>query len=128
CHPAQQPATVGLFVHQVFGYGFSMTVHGPDEFYDTKGQYLARKVAAADFICCISSYARSQLMMLSPYIHWNKFVVSRLGVDPLLFSPQPANSAPEIFEILCVGRLTPAKGQHLLIEAVERLARQGRRV
>jgi glycosyltransferase involved in cell wall biosynthesis len=127
-HLAQQAATVGLFVRRIFGFGFSMTVHGPDEFYDANGQYLAQKIAAADFIICISSYTRSQLMKLSPYIHWNKFIVSRLGVDPRLFSPQPQKAAPEIFEILCVGRLIPAKGQHLLIDAVQRLTRQGRRV
>jgi len=68
------------------------------------------------------------MMLLSPQIHWNKLVVSRLGVDPLLFSPPARNAAPETVEILCVGRLTPAKGQHLLIDAVERLARQSRPV
>jgi glycosyltransferase involved in cell wall biosynthesis len=127
CHLAQQAATVGLYVRTVFGFGYSMTLHGPDEFYDAKGQYLAQKVVAADFIICISNYARSQLMMLSPYIYWNKFIVSRLGVDPQLFSPQPRKAAPEFFDILCVGRLTPAKGQHMLIDAVERLTQQGRR-
>jgi colanic acid/amylovoran biosynthesis glycosyltransferase len=128
CHLAQQAATVGLYVHRVFGFGFSMTVHGPDEFYDVQGQYLAEKIAAADFIICISSYARSQLTMLSPYTAWDKFAVSRLGVDPKLFSPPQKKPAADIFEVLCVGRLTPAKGQHLLIDAVERLAQQGRRV
>lgn len=128
CHLAQQASTVGLYVRRVFGFGFSMTVHGPDEFYDAKGQYLEEKIAAVDFVCCISSFARSQLMLLSPYVHWKKFVVSRLGVDPELFSPRDLKREPETFEILCVGRLTPAKGQHLLIEAVERLASEGRRV
>jgi glycosyltransferase involved in cell wall biosynthesis len=127
-HLASQAASVGLFVRHVFRFGFSMTVHGPDEFYDARGQYLAEKTAAADFICCISSFARSQLMQLSPYAQWEKFIVSPLGVDPELFSPRPARTAPERFEILCVGRLTPAKGQHLLIDAVQRLALQGRRV
>ena len=128
CHLAQQAATVGLYVHTVFGFGFSMTLHGPGEFYDEKGQYLAQKIAAADFIICISNFARSQLMMLSPHIFWNKFIVSRLGVDPQLFSPPPEKTAKEFFDILCVGRLTPAKGQHILIDAVERLTQQGRRV
>ena len=128
CHLAQQAATVGMYVRSVFGYGFSMTLHGPDEFYDAKGQFLTQKIAAADFIICISNYARSQLMMLSPPSHWDKFIVSRLGVDPQLFSPQLRKADPEIFDILCVGRLTPAKGQHILIDAVERLTQQGRRV
>ena len=128
CHLAQQAATVGMYVGCVFGYGFSMTVHGPDEFYDAKGQYLEQKIAAADFVICISNYARSQLMMLSPYIYWNKFIISRLGVDPQLFSPQSRAATPEFFEILCVGRLIPAKGQHMLIDAVGQLILQGRRV
>jgi glycosyltransferase involved in cell wall biosynthesis len=128
CHLAQQAATVGLYVRRVFAFDYSVTVHGPDEFYDARGQYLSEKIAAADFTICISSFARSQMMLLSPQIHWNKLIVSRLGVDPQLFSPAARNATPETFEILCVGRLTPAKGQHLLIDAVERLAQQKRRV
>ncbi len=127
-HLGSQAATVGLYVRHIFGFGFSITVHGPDEFYDAQGQYLEQKVAAADFICCISSYARSQLMKFSPYAQWSKLVVSRLGVDPGLWVPRPAKSASDFFEILCVGRLTQAKGQHVLIDAVDQLARQGRRV
>lgn len=132
-HLASQAASVGLFVCRIFRFGYSITVHGPDEFYDAKGLYLAHKIAAADFIVCISSYARSQLMYLSPYEHWNKFHVCRLGIDPHLFSPpeRPAHlssTSDGVFEILCVGRLTPAKGQHLLIDALSRLVAQGRNV
>ncbi|MEP7139712.1 MAG: glycosyltransferase family 4 protein [Caldimonas sp.] len=127
-HLGSQPATVGMFVKHVFGVGLSITVHGPDEFYDAPGQYLSEKVAAADFICCISHYARSQLMRLSPYEHWSKLVVCRLGVDPQVFRPAEPRSQPSPFRILCVGRLTPAKGQHLLVDAVARLGAEGRDV
>jgi len=127
-HLASQAASVGLFVQRVFRTGYSIAVHGPDEFFDAEGQYLAQKIAAADFLVCISTYTRSQLMNLSPYAHWSKFVVSRLGVDPTLFSPLPANPAQDFFDILCVGRLTPAKGQHLLLDAVDQLTAQGRRI
>lgn len=127
-HLGSQAATVGLYVRTIFGVGFSITVHGPDEFYDAKGQHLTEKIAAADFICCISFFCRSQLMKFSPYSDWHKLIVSRLGVNTAEFSPKPLRDAPEPFSILCVGRLVPAKGQHQLIDAVERLARQGRRV
>lgn len=128
-HLGSQAATVALFVKRVFGHGFSITVHGPDEFYDAYRQYLPEKVAAADFICCISHFARSQLMRLSPYAHWHKLEVVRLGVDPAHFAPRPRPlSADGAFELLCVGRLTPSKGQHLLIDAVARLLGQGRHV
>jgi glycosyltransferase involved in cell wall biosynthesis len=136
-HLASQAASVGLFVRAVFGFGYSLTVHGPDEFYDADRQMLAEKVRAADFLCCISSFTRSQLMMLSPYEQWSKFVVSPLGVDAEIFAPRPERGAqggfeprpaPEPFEILCVGRLTPAKGQHILIDALEQLTQLGRQV
>ncbi|HZD49241.1 MAG TPA: glycosyltransferase family 4 protein [Silvibacterium sp.] len=127
-HLGQQAATVGMYVRRVFNVGLSMTVHGPDEFYDAQGQYLAEKVAAADFVVCISFFARSQLMKFSPYEHWSKLVVSRLGVDPAVFEPRPAREPSDTFEILCVGRLTPSKGQHILIDTVGRLVAQGRRV
>ena len=127
-HLASQAASVGLFVRTVFGFGYSMTVHGPDEFYDADRQMLAEKIRAADFLCCISAFTRSQLMMLSPYEQWSKFVVSPLGVDAEIFAPRPGRPASEPFEILCVGRLTPAKGQHILIDAVERLMQEGRQV
>ena len=127
-HLASQSATVGMFVKRVFGVGFSITVHGPDEFYDAKGQYLREKVEAADFVCCISHFARSQLMQLSPYEQWSKLVVCRLGVDPQVFAAVERTGGTPPFRILCVGRLTPAKGQHLLVDAVARLVAEGRAV
>jgi colanic acid/amylovoran biosynthesis glycosyltransferase len=133
-HLGSQAASVGLFTQSVFGVGYSMTVHGPDEFYDAEGQYLAQKIRAADFIVCISAYTQSQLMKLSPYEDWSKFSVAHLGVDPSQWAPEPkpaSRAAFDVqtpFEILCVGRLTPAKGQHLLIDAVDGLLQQGRPV
>jgi glycosyltransferase involved in cell wall biosynthesis len=127
-HLASQAATVGMYAQRIFGTGFSITAHGPDEFYDVAGHNLTEKIAVAEFICCISFYARSQLMKFSPYAHWDKLLVSRLGVDTDRFSRRTVAGPPETFVILSVGRMVPAKGQHQLIDAVERLAEQGRRV
>jgi len=127
-HLGSQAATVALYVKKVFGMGFSITVHGPDEFYNAPGQYLTEKVIAADFICCISHFARSQLMKLSPYEHWHKLEVARLGVDSSIFSPRSFNPSPETFEIICVGRLAPAKGQHILVEALHALVQRDYKV
>jgi colanic acid/amylovoran biosynthesis glycosyltransferase len=129
-HLGSQPATVGLLAKQVFDIGLSITVHGADEFYDAWRQHLAQKVACADFIVCISDFARSQLMFVSESRHWHKLVVSRLGIDVTLFQPRPytRTRAEQPFHILCVGRLSPAKGQQLLIEAVARLRSMGRPV
>jgi glycosyltransferase involved in cell wall biosynthesis len=127
-HLASQAASVGLFTQCVFRVGYSLTVHGPDEFSDVQGQYLAQKIATAGFMVCISSYTRSQLMNLSPCSDSKKFIVVRLGVDPALFSPQPRTAPQGAFEILCIGRLIPAKGQRVLIDAVDRLSLHGRTI
>lgn len=125
-HLGSQACTVAMYTKEIFGTTFSATIHGPDEFYNAPGQFLTEKVIASDFMVCISHFARSQMMKLSPYENWKKFEVSRLGVDPSVFSPRPFNANPEVFEILCVGRLCPAKGQHILVEAVGQIAAAGK--
>jgi glycosyltransferase involved in cell wall biosynthesis len=127
-HLGSQPATVAMYVKKIFGFGYSITIHGPDEFYDAKGQYLTEKIQESDFICCISNFARSQLMKLSPYDHWHKLEVCRLGIDPSIFSPIEFEEEPAIFEVICVGRLSAAKGQHILVDAIAELIEKGRNV
>jgi glycosyltransferase involved in cell wall biosynthesis len=117
-----------MYVKKIFGFGYSITIHGPDEFYDAKGQYLTEKIQESDFICCISNFARSQLMKLSPYDHWHKLEVCRLGIDPSIFSPIEFEEEPAIFEVICVGRLSAAKGQHILVDAIAELIEKGRNV
>lgn len=124
-HFATPAASVGLLVKTVFGYSFSFTVHGPDEFYDVTGYHLLEKIVAADFVFCISHYARSQVMKLSPVQAWSKFDICRLGVDTERFIPAVKSKENAICQLLCVGRLTPAKGQAILLESVAQLKQQG---
>ena len=127
-HFATPAATVGLIARRLCPVTFSFTVHGPDEFYDAPGYALAEKVEGADFVVCIGRYARSQLMKLSAPVHWKKLEVCPLGVDTALFTPVAFREAPSVFEVICVGRLVPAKGQHILISAIGRLLAAGRHV
>ena len=127
-HFATPAATVGLILTRVFPITFSMTVHGPDEFYDVPGYVLAEKIEAASFVVCISFFAQSQLMKLSPGRSWSKFELARLGVDNAQFAPRPFRTSPETFQILCVGRLVSAKGQRILIEAVAQLNHAGHKL
>lgn len=127
-HFATPAATVGLIAARTFPIDFSMTVHGPDEFDDVRGYHLREKVEAARFVCCIGKYARSQMMRLVPRSEWPKFEVAPLGVDPSAFAPRPAAVPGQPFEVLCVGRLVPAKGQAILIGAIAQLVRAGRSV
>ena len=120
-HFATPAATVALLLHRLAPVTFSLTVHGPDEFYDVPGYYLPQKIADAAFVCAIGLYARSQLLKLVPPAIWHKVELTPLGIDETLFLPRSLRSNDRPFEILCVGRLVPAKGQHVLIEAASRL-------
>jgi colanic acid/amylovoran biosynthesis glycosyltransferase len=121
-------STVGLILKSIFPINLSITIHGPDEFNDPVGFHLTDKIEAASFICAISNYARSQLMKISQHSQWEKIEVSPLGVDPTVFAPRPFREAPAPFELICVGRLAPAKAQHVLVAAVDTLVREGRDV
>lgn len=127
-HFATPAATVGLIAARVAPIHFSFSVHGPDEFYDVPGYALRDKVAGAAFVRCIGSFARSQLMLVTPPAEWPKFEIVPLGVDTSEFVPRRSGACGEVLEVLCVGRLVPAKGQAVLVEAVARLNGQGRRV
>jgi glycosyltransferase involved in cell wall biosynthesis len=120
-------ATVGMLTSMAWGFTYSLTVHGPDEFYDVEKFHLRRKVERATFILCISDFCRSQLMRISDPEHWDKMAVVRLGVDPKVFFPMrpPARTEHDL-EILCVGRLVPSKGQLILLQACGLLRTAGR--
>lgn len=125
-HFATPAATVGMIARQAFPIQYSLTVHGPDEFYDAPGYHLREKVIHAKFILCISHFARSQLMKLAPVSHWDKLHVCRLGVDPEVFLPIERDAENDRFTIVCVGRLAEAKGHMILLRAVKRLHDAGR--
>lgn len=121
-------STVGLLATRVYPIEMSMTIHGPAEFDEPTLSRLREKVAASRFVCTISSYARSQLMLNSATRDWSKLEVSPLGIDPRVFTTAPFRERPEPFEVICVGRLAPVKAQHLLVEAIARLRDEGRNV
>lgn len=119
-------ATVGLLTSVAWEFPYSLTVHGPDEFYDVEKFYLRQKVEHAKFIICISDFCRSQLMRIAAPEHWDKMHVVRLGIDPRAFSPMRHERQPVgALEILCVGRLVPSKGQLILLGACDLLLAQG---
>ena len=123
-HFGSAGATVGVLVRRLNGCHLSLTVHGPDEFDDVVGQHLALKMREADAVICISQFARSQLMRISDPVHWDKLRVCRLGVEPGQFQFK-LRDAGAVTRLLCVGRLTPAKGQVLLVRAMARLRERG---
>lgn len=127
-HFANPAAFVGLLASKVFGTTYSLTVHGPAEFYDAIKGNLAEKIARAAFVLCISDFAKSQLMKVSRWEDWQKIEVVPLGVELDKYSPPNFREKPETFEMLCVGRLVPAKGQKVLVDILEKLLSKKRKV
>ncbi len=126
-HFANPAATVAMIATCYGTVSFSLSIHGPDIFYNVDNNLIADKIKMASKIRCISHFCKSQLIRIVPYSYWNKFYIIRCGVDVSKFTPakRPENAIPSI---LCVGRLVPAKGQHILIEACAILKGRGIKV
>jgi len=123
-HFANPAATVAMIGAEYGTVSFSVSVHGPDVFYNVDTALLAEKVIRAKGVRCISHYCRSQLMRLIPHGLWSKLDIVRCGIDGERFAPRP-DPCNKIPEILCVGRLVPAKGQHILLSACGILRKRG---
>jgi len=122
-------STVGMLLAKVFPVTISITIHGSAEFEEPAASHLREKIKVATFVCAISNYGRSQLMKASPPDQWSKFEVVRLGIDPEVFTPNPKQAVERpTFGIISVAQLHPAKGHRILIDAVDRLVKEGRRV
>jgi glycosyltransferase involved in cell wall biosynthesis len=108
------------------GVTWSLAVHGSVEFYNVTRYGLAQKLARASFAVAISDFGRSQLMTLSSQDRWPHIHVVHCGVDPRVYVPPTRTSdSDQRAEVLCVGRLLPAKGLSLLFESVAQLRREG---
>ena len=113
--------------HAAVPWTWSFTVHGPDELAHADRERLAEKVEAASFAVAISDFTRSQLMSLVDEEHWSKLRVVHCGVDPAVYTPASRDDDGR-FRVLSVGRLVPAKGHGVLLEAAALAARNGVRL
>lgn len=117
---------VTLFMHRLYPeLSFSLTVHGPDEVQDPVQFAMQEKLRRAHLTVAISYYAQSQLMRFSEPGDWDRLEVAYLGTPVVdeVARPEPAPGEPLRF--VCVGRLSPVKGQHVLIHAAKLLKSQG---
>jgi glycosyltransferase involved in cell wall biosynthesis len=129
-------ASVGMITALAWNIPYSLTVHGPDEFFDQQETALPQKIHHAAFIICISEFCKSQLMRISAPDTWQKLHVVRLGILPQL-AESGTNREQSHFgrenqstqlEVLCTGRLVGAKGQGILILAAAALVQRGHSV
>lgn len=126
-HFGTNSTTVAMLCHEIGGPSYSFTAHGPEEFDKALLLGLGDKIARAAFIAAISSYGRSQLFRRCAFQQWQKIQVARCGVDEAFLGPEPA-AMPATRRLVSIGRLCEQKGQLLLVEAMARLHRDGRKV
>jgi colanic acid/amylovoran biosynthesis glycosyltransferase len=120
-------STVGLLLAKTFPVTISITIHGPAEFEDAKSFHLREKIEASRFIRAISNYGRSQLIRNCNPGEWQKLETVPLGIDADMFISGPKSSFERAsFNVISVGRLSPEKAQHILIEAIGRVVNEGR--
>ena len=122
-HFANSAATVGLLATKMLGIRWSFTMHGISETDYPAGLMLGRKIAAADFVACVSYFGRAQGMRLVAPTHWKKMHVVRCGV-PFDRLPPRGPEGRNAKTLICVGRLSPEKGQAGLLRAFAELGKR----
>jgi glycosyltransferase involved in cell wall biosynthesis len=123
-HFGTNSAEVAMLAHILGGPRWSFTIHGPEEFEAVIPLHLVEKIARSCFAVSISSYGRSQLCRAINYNDWQKIHVVHCGLDPV-FRIAPATSGVLPRRVVCVARLSPAKGHEILLEAARELATKG---
>lgn len=118
-------ATVGHIASAAAQIPYSLTIHGPDEFFDEQEFHLCQKLESATFVIAISNFCRSQLMRIASPAYWDRFETVRLGIRPTLLPERTSHGDPNPLQIIMVGRLVPTKGPLLLLQAVERVRDSG---
>jgi glycosyltransferase involved in cell wall biosynthesis len=124
-HFSSNPSEVAMYCHLLGGPGYSIVVHGPEEFDRAPSLGLNHKIHHARFVAAISHFCRSQLYRWSVHEDWPKIHIVRCGLDrKFLDHPfQPIDHACK--QLFCIGRLCSDKGQLILIDAAEKLAQEG---
>lgn len=123
-HFGTNAAEVVMLARVLGGPPYSITVHGPEEFDKPYALSLAEKVQRSAFTVAISSFARGQIYRWIEREHWAKVKVVHCGIDAA-FHEGLSPRVPAAPRLICLGRLSPEKGQLLLIRATALLAAKG---
>jgi len=114
-HFANAGAITGYLAASLLEIPWSFTKHGISETDYPSGLLLAKKIEAAEFVVCVSYFGRAQAMRLVAPDQWHKLRIVRCGL-PLGQLPKRV-PAGGMRRIVCVGRLSPEKGQAGLLQA-----------
>lgn len=109
---------------------FSFSLHGPTAFMHAGEWNLSGKIQAACFVRCISYYCRSQAMLWSDPMCWDKLKIIHCGIEVQKYSPaiqtdhSTLKQTERILRLIFVGRLARVKGAGILLDLILRLVKQ----
>ncbi|MEM6992401.1 MAG: glycosyltransferase family 4 protein [Myxococcota bacterium] len=115
-HFGTNPTAIAQIMRAMGGPQYSFTVHGPDELDAPKSLSLGSKITDSAFVVAITSFCAGQLRRWVDHAHWEKIKVVHCTVGDEFFD-QATPIDPDSKTFVCVGRLSPQKGQLLLVEA-----------
>lgn len=128
-------ASVGMLTAKAWKISWSLTLHGPDEFFDESHFFLRQKIESASFVICISDFCRSQVARITPGVDDDRLETVRLGVDCASLRPldtedasarqSAGGSTRSVLKLACTGRMVPAKGHRVLLGALALLQESG---
>lgn len=121
-HFANSAAIVGMVAADYLQMPWSITLHGISEFDYPAGLLLPAKLARAEFVACVSYFGMAQAMRVTPTAIWPRLTLVRCAIDPDDLPQSPREKAEGArLNLVCVGRLSPEKGQAGLIRVVAEL-------
>lgn len=130
-HFGQAPATIAWFTSLIGNradgetWTWSFTIHGFQDFVNEADARLDLKAESVAFVACVSDFTRSQLCRVTDPQHWPKFHVLRCGIDLARFPDRGRRAIEGAPHVVTVARLSPEKGQVVLIDAVAALHADG---
>ncbi len=124
-HLGESSATVAMLASAASAIPFSVAIHGPYIFRAPVAWALGEKIARSAFTTCITDFTKSQCMIYAPADAWDRFELVRCGPQRRFLEGPPPPLPPEP-RLVWVGRVCEEKGVPLLLDAAERLAREGR--
>jgi colanic acid/amylovoran biosynthesis glycosyltransferase len=119
-HFSTNAAAVAMLCKALGGPTYSFTAHGPDEFESPAKISLTAKIRHATFVVAISDYCKRTLLANASDLDHPKIQIVRCGINLRDFTLSDATSDINN-TLVCVGRLCPQKGQHLIPQIASRL-------
>ncbi|CAN5567126.1 glycosyltransferase [soil metagenome] len=131
-HFGEAPATIAWYATEVARrhragrrHTWSVTIHGWHEFTRETDAMLQQKIAAAEFVVCVSDFTRAQLCRIADPRDHSKLHVVRCGIDLTRFTPRRNERASDPPRISIVSRVAPEKGHLVLVAAIAMLRQRG---